>query len=366
MTSREACIALNMLPTMGPVRLRKLLQVFETPEKILAARGADLRRVEGVGAEVADQIKGWENTVDLPAELQRIRDFGAEVITAESPMYPRQLREIHAPPIVLYVWGELNDRDHHAIGVIGSRRTTHYGTESAKKLSYQLAYAGLTVVSGLARGIDTAAHQGALAAKGRTIAVIGSGLMNLYPPENAALAEKIRSGNGAVVSEFSMQIEPDRQTFPMRNRIISGWSHGILVVECGLNSGALITASQALEQGRAVYAVPGHINAPSAQGSNRLIQQGAKLVMDANDILDDLSILLPEAKPSPEAAMRPLPELSEDEQRVYAAIESNETSIDDIATKADLPSNVVSSTLLRLELKRLVKQLPGKYFVKLS
>ncbi|MGZ5552463.1 MAG: DNA-processing protein DprA [Chthoniobacterales bacterium] len=366
MTSTEACIALNMLPTMGPVRLRKLLQVFETPEKILSARGSALRAVEGIGLEVAEQITSWENIVDLPAELQRIRDFGAEVITAESPMYPRQLREIHAPPIVLYVWGELTERDQHAIGVIGSRRTTHYGTESAKKLSYQLAYAGLTVISGLARGIDTAAHQGALAAKGRTIAVIGSGLTNLYPPENAALAEKIRSGNGAIISEFSMEIEPDRQTFPMRNRIISGWSHGILVVEAGQNSGALITASQALEQGRAVYAVPGHINAPSAQGSNRLIQQGAKLVMDASDILDDLNILLPEAKPSPAAAVRPLPEMSEEERRVYDAIESNETSIDDISTKSDLPSSTVSSTLLRLELKRLVKQLPGKYFVKLS
>ncbi|MFL6540228.1 MAG: DNA-processing protein DprA, partial [Chthoniobacterales bacterium] len=299
-------------------------------------------------------------------ELQRIRDFGAEVITAESPLYSRQLREIHSPPIVLYVWGEVTDRDQHAIGVIGSRRATHYGTESAKKLSYQLAYAGLTVISGLARGIDTAAHQGALAAKGRTIAVIGSGLMNLYPPENAALADKIRSGNGAVISEFSMEIQPDRQTFPMRNRIISGWSHGILVVEAGLNSGALITCAQALEQGRLVYAVPGHINAPSAQGSNRLIQQGAKLVMDAQDILDDLDILLPEAKPAPESATRPLPTLSDEERRVYDAIESNETSIDDIATRSDLPSSAVSSTLLRLELKRLVKQLPGKYFVKLN
>jgi DNA processing protein len=238
--------------------------------------------------------------------------------------------------------------------------------ESAKKLSYQLAYAGLTVISGLARGIDTAAHQGALAAKGRTIAVIGSGLSKLYPPENAALAEKIRSGNGAVVSEFSMEIEPDRQTFPMRNRIISGWSHGLLVVEAGLNSGALITVAQALEQGRSVYAVPGHINAPSAQGSNRLIQQGAKLVMDANDLLDDLQILLPETKPSPEAAVRALPMLTADERRVYEAIETTETSIDAIAMKAELPSGTVSSTLLRLELKRLVKQLPGKYFVKLA
>ncbi len=366
MNSTEACIALNMLPTVGPVRLRKLLEVFKEPQQILSAKRSELRKVEGIGSEVADQIASWESIVDLVAELARIRDFGATVITQQSPSYPKSLREIHAPPIVLYLWGELNERDHHAIGIIGARRTTHYGTESAKKLAYQLAYAGLTVISGLARGIDTAAHQGALAAKGRTIAVIGSGLSKLYPPENRGLAEKIRDGNGAIVSEFSMEIEPDRQTFPMRNRIIAGWSHGIVVVEAGLNSGALITASQAVEQGRSVYAVPGHINAPSALGSNRLIQQGAKLVMDASDILDDLQILLPETKPSPEAAARPLPPLSEDERRVYEAINSTETPIDQISAKCDLPSAIVSSTLLRLELKRLVKQLPGKYFVKLG
>src|ERR1700682_5876537 len=366
MNAAEACIALNMLPTVGPVRLRKLLEVFETPERALAAKRADLRRVEGIGNGGADQISNWESIGDLPAELKRVRDFGATVITQSSPSYPKSLREIHAPPIVVYVWGELKDRDQHAIGIIGARRTTHYGTESAKKLAYQIAYAGLTVISGLARGIDTAAHQGALAAKGRTIAVIGAGLSKLYPPENRALAEKICNGDGAIVSEFSMEIEPDRQTFPMRNRIISGWSHGILVIEAGLNSGALITASQALEQGRSVYAVPGHINAPSAFGSNRLIQQGAKLVMDASDILDDLQILLPETKPSPEAAARPLPELSAEERRVYDAIEATETPIDEIATKSNLPSGTVSSTLLGLELKRLVKQLPGKYFVKLA
>jgi DNA processing protein len=366
MTPTEACIALNMLPTMGPVRLRKLLELFETPERILAARRDDLRKVDGVGKEVVDQISNWESIVDLPAELKRIGDSGATVITQFSPQYPKSLREIHSPPIVLYVWGEIQDRDHHAIGIIGARRTTHYGSESAKKLAYQLAYSGLTVISGLARGIDTAAHQGALAAKGRTIAVIGSGLSKLYPPENNALAEKIRDGNGAIVSEFSMEIDPDRQTFPMRNRIISGWSHGILVVEAGANSGALITASQALEQGRAVYAVPGHINAPSAIGSNRLIQQGAKLVMDANDILEDLQILVPEAKPAPGAAIRPLPQLSPEERRVYDAIEATETPIDRIASECDLPSSTVSSILLALELKRLVKQLPGKYFVKLA
>ncbi len=366
MNSTEACIALNMLPTMGPVRLRKLLEVFGSPERVLSAKRSELRAVEGIGNEVVDQISSWESIVDLPAELKRIQEFGATVITQASPSYPKSLREIHAPPIVLYVWGEMQERDQHAIGIIGARRTTHYGTESAKKLAYQIAYAGLTVVSGLARGIDTAAHQGALAAKGRTIAAIGSGLSKLYPPENRALAEKISDGNGAIVSEFSMEIEPDRQTFPMRNRIISGWSHGILVVEAGLNSGALITASQAIEQGRSVYAVPGHINAPSAMGSNRLIQQGAKLVMSANDILDDLQVLLPEAKPSPEAAVRPLPPLSDQERRVYDSINSSETPIDQIAAKCDLPSATVSSTLLRLELKRLVKQLPGKYFVKLG
>ena len=366
MNSTEACIALNMLPTMGPVRLRNLLEVFQEPQRVLSAKQRELRAIDGIGNEVADQITNWESIVDLEGELARIRDFGAAVITSDSPVYPRQLREIHAPPIVLYVWGELTERDQHAIGIIGSRRTTHYGAESAKKLSYQIAYAGLTVISGLARGIDTAAHQGALAAKGRTVAVIGSGLSKLYPPENAALAEKIRNGNGAVVSEFSMEIEPDRQTFPMRNRIISGWSHGILVVEAGLNSGALITASQALEQGRTVYAVPGHINTPTAQGSNRLIQQGAKLVMDASDILDDLEILLPGSKPSPDAASRPLPQLSPEERRVYDAIQTTETPIDQIAMTCDLPSSTVSSTLLGLELKRLVKQLPGKYFVKLA
>lgn len=366
MNATEACIALNMLPTIGPVRLRKLLQVFERPETVINARRDQLSAVEGIGPEVAQQICNWESLVDLSEELRRIREFGAKVITTESPEYPRPLRQIHAPPIVLYIWGELNERDHHAIAVIGSRRVTHYGSESAKKLAYQLAYAGLTVVSGLARGIDTAAHQGALAAKGRTIAVIGSGLARLYPPENAGLAEKIRNGSGAIVSEFSMEIEPDRQTFPMRNRIISGWSQGILVVEAGLNSGALITASQAIEQGRSVYAVPGHINAPSAIGSNRLIQQGAKLVIDGSDILDDLQILLPDSKIVPENRARPLPELNDAERAIYEAIEASETPIDSIAAKCDLPIGTVSSTLLRLELKRLVKQLPGNYFVKLA
>jgi len=360
MTETEACVALNMVPNLGPVRLRRLLERFETPEQVLRARVGQLREVEGVGAEVSEGIAAWESSVDLPAELARVRDFGAEVLTQASALYPRLLREIYNPPIVLYCWGRLTERDQHAISVVGSRKTSHYGLECAKKLSYQLAYAGLTVVSGLARGIDTAAHQGALAAQGRTVAVIGSGLMDLYPQENMGLAEKI-AASGAVVSEFPMTFPPTPQTFPYRNRIVAGWSSGLLVVEAGLKSGALITAGQALEHNRTVYAVPGPIDRPTSGGANRLIQQGAKLVTGAADILDDLNLLLP-----PERAKTASATLSPDEQTVLETIETNETPLDSIVTKSGLPMPKVASTLLALELKRRVKQLPGQQFVRLS
>ena len=362
MNSTEASIALNMVTGVGPVRLRRLLEVFSTPEQVLTVREAQLRAVDGIGPEVAAAIARWQDTVDLTAELGRIREFGAKVITAESAEYPRMLREIFNPPIVLYVWGELTDRDQHAIGVVGSRQTSHYGLECAKKLSYQLAYAGLTVVSGLARGIDTAAHQGALAAQGRTVAVIGSGLMDLYPPENQGLAEKIVS-SGAVVSEFPMTFPPSSQTFPYRNRIVAGWGSGLLVVEAGQKRGALLTASQALEHGRLVYAVPGQIDRPTSAGSNRLIQQGAKLVASAADILDDLRMLFPE----PPKSGKPVgpATLSAEEQTILATVDIAETPLDLIVTKSGLPMSKVASTLLALEMKRLVKQLPGQQFVKL-
>lgn len=363
MTETEACIALNMVPGMGPVRLRKLLEVFETPGRILLAKANELRRVNGIGEEVANTISHWEEHVDLPAELARIEEFGAHVLTQESSEYPRLLREIHNPPIVLYVWGGLTHRDEHAIGVVGSRKTSHYGLESAKKLSYQLAYAGMTVVSGLARGIDTAAHQGALAAKGRTVAVLGSGLNHLYPTENLGLAEKIAE-SGAVITEFSMEVQADVQTFPMRNRIVSGMSNALLVVEAGLRSGALITASQAIDQGRSVYAVPGQIDRPTSMGSNRLIQQGAKLVMSSSDILEDMQILFPEAPKLTPSKSR-TDTLNDDEKTVYGAISDSETPVDEIITKSGLPTAKVCSTLLALEMKAMVKQLPGQHFVKL-
>ena len=246
---------------------------------------------------------------------------------------------------------------------MGSRQTSHYGLECAKKLSYQLAYAGLTVISGLARGIDTAAHQAALAAQGRTIAVIGSGLMDLYPPENLALAKKITE-SGAVVSEFPMEFPPSPQTFPYRNRIVAGWGAGVLVVEAAQSSGALITANQALEHGRLVYAVPGPIDRPTSAGCNRLIQQGAKLVTGAGDILDDLNLLFPTPAPAKPAGERR--RTAPRRNRHFERPEEGEAVLDQIVAASGLATPKVSSTLLSMEMKRLVKQLPGQRFVRLT
>jgi DNA processing protein len=362
MNHLEACIALNMIPQMGPVRLRRLLDAFGSAEKILLARTDQLAAISGVPRALADNISRWQEFAEPAAELKKAADLGAHVITAEDDEYPSALREIHDPPIVLYVRGHLTERDRNAVAVVGSRKATHYATESAKKLSFQMAYAGLTVASGLARGIDTAAHQGALAAKGRTIAVIGSGLGELYPPENAELADRI-AASGAVVSEFPIDTKPDRQTFPIRNRIVTGLSFGVLVVEAGANSGALISANMAAEQGRTLYAVPGRIDAPSALGSNRLIQQGAKLVITVDDILDDLPLVFREKPDLPAAA--PAVDLTPDQQKILEAIGTEETSLDSVIATSGLTAAVVSSTLLALEIRRLVKQLPGKRFVKL-
>ncbi len=360
-----------MIPGVGPVRLRALLEVFETPQRVLSSGKAALEAARGVGAETAAAVAAWETTVDLAEELRRVEAFGARVISGGSPDYPAQLRTISNPPMVLYVWGDLRAEDAHAFGIVGSRNVTHYGTESAKKLAFQLAFAGYTVISGLARGIDTSAHQGALAANGRTIAVIGSGLSCLYPPENKGLAEKI-AASGAVVSEYPMERPADRQTFPYRNRIVAGWGRGLLVVEAGLNSGALITANQAIEQGRAVYAVPGPIDRPTSAGSNRLIQQGARLITCAGDILDDIGALFPGQRATlpaaPEkadapAAVATAPKLTQDETLIVTALEVGELTLDELTATTRLPTYKVSSTLLLLEMKRLVKPLPGQRYV---
>lgn len=386
MNVTEASIALNLIPDLGPVRLGRLLEAFGSADKVLAAKRSDLMRVDGIRDEIAAAIMDWENRVDLAKELQHVSDFGASVITRLSPEYPRALREIHNPPFLLYVWGTIEERDHRAIAVVGSRKTSHYGLDCAKKLSYQLAFAGYTVVSGLARGIDTAAHMAAIAAKGRTIAVIGSGLMDLYPAENKDLAERIAQ-HGAVVSEYPMTFPPSTQTFPFRNRIVSGWGQGILVIEAGASSGALIAAQHAIEQGRLVYAVPGQIDRPTSAGCHRLIQQGAKLVTGAHDILDDLQSLIPEPrrrlpvqkmlfsesedteetghnrreKPTPKPV--PMPVLSEEEMSILEAIQG-ETLLDAVISRTRLPVPRVSATLFGLELKRLVRALPGQRYVR--
>jgi len=368
MTRTEAYLALNLLPKIGPIRVRRLIESLGSPERILSASRDDLRQVEGIGPEMAASIADWENLIDLPEEQRRMQDHGITSLTIEDEAYPPSLREIHDPPFLLYVKGEILERDRHAVAVVGSRRCTHYGRESARRLSFQLAHSGLTIISGLARGIDTAAHEAALAAEGRTIAVLGSGIGKLYPPENAALAEKIAE-SGAVISEFPVLYLPDRQSFPLRNRIVSGMSEGILVAEAPSRSGALITANQAMEQGRNVYAVPGPIDRPTSVGCHRLIQDGAKLVTDGHDILEDLEVLFsmgPTATaPGGDQAAPVLETLDENERAVLQVIEGDETAIDVIAERSELAVRVVSATLLRLEMKRLVKQLPGKYFVKL-
>ncbi len=362
MTHLEACIALNMVPGMGPVRLRRLLGVFGDAGTILTRREHELAAVDGLGRELAGKITRWRDFGDPESELKLAEEAGARIITAEDAEYPAALKEIHDPPIVLYLRGSLLPRDRQAVAVVGSRAATHYALDSARKLGFQLAYAGLTIVSGLARGIDTAAHTAALAAKGRTIAVLGSGLGRLYPPENQELADRIAE-NGAVISEFPMGTPPDRQTFPMRNRIISGCAFGVLVVEAGGNSGALISANQAAEQGRTLYAVPGRIDNPKALGSNRLIQQGAKLVLSAADVLDDLQILFrvpPELPTAPTAA-----DLSEDDQAILEALGQEEAALDTLIARSGLSASTVSSRLLALEMRRVVKQLPGRRFVRL-
>lgn len=366
MTSREAYIALNMVDGVGPIRVRALLDRFNEPQAILSATKADLMQVAGVGEEVARSIISWREKVDLDGELARIEKAAVQVVTRDDADYPKNLREVYDPPIILYVKGTLSERDALAIAVVGSRRTTLYGQDMARKLAYQLGRVGVTVVSGLARGIDTAAHTGTLQAKGRTVAVIGCGIDIVYPAENEKLANEIIEKGGAVVTEFPFGVKPDKQNFPMRNRIISGWSIGTVVVEANLKSGALITANQAAEQGRQVFAVPGRADSILSRGTNKLIKDGAKLTEDVEDILGEFEYLLPKRATEPaEAASegggtKPALVLSDMEEKVMAQVGREETAIDEIIRASGLTTACVSATLLSLEMKRLVRQLAGK------
>ena len=367
MDSREALVALNLIEGVGPVRVRQLLEHFGQAPAVLGVSRSQLIHVRGIGEDTADAIAGWEKSVDLAGELKRIADFGCRVVIQSDDEYPALLREIYDPPIVLYVRGGLNAKDKNSVAMVGSRQTTHYGIETARKLAYQLAYVGVTVVSGGARGIDSAAHQGALAAKGRTVCVLGTGINIVFPPENKDLFERIAE-NGAVITQFPFNRNGDKQSFAIRNRIIAGMTLGAVVVEADLHSGALITANFAIEYGRQVFAVPGRIDSPRSKGCHDLIKKGAKLCEGAEDILSEFEYLFPASNkpPSPgETGVLPALELSENEQKVLDTLKTDdETSIDQVIRKSGLPSSAVSVALLSLEMKRVVKQLPGKLFVR--
>jgi len=366
MDAREALVALNLISGVGSVRARQLLEHFGEAPLVLSASRQQLLQARGIGEETAEAIATWEKTIDLAAELKRIEEFGCRVLIQTDPEYPELLRQIYDPPVVLYIKGQLLPKDKNAVAMVGSRMTTHYGLEVARKLGYQLAYLGVTVVSGGARGIDTAAHQGALSPKGRTIAVLGTGINLITPPENAKLFEQI-AASGAVLTQFPFNRPGDKQSFPIRNRIVAGMTLGTVVVEANLTSGALITANFAVEYGRQVFAVPGRIDSPRSKGCHDLIKKGAKLCEGAEDILSEFEYLFPQTnRPASAAETGVLPalELSEKERKVYDTLSNEEISIDDVIRGSGLPASAVSVALLGLEMKRVIRQLPGKLFVR--
>jgi DNA processing protein len=367
MDSREALVALNLIDGIGPVRVRQLLGHFAEPADILRANCSQLQKVQGIGPELATAISSWEKTVDLKGELDRIEKFGCKIVIQSDENYPELLKQIYDPPTVLYVKGELLPKDKNGVAIVGSRLTTHYGMEVARKLSYQLAYIGVTIVSGGARGIDTGAHQGALNAKGRTIVVMGTGINLVFPAENAELFERVAS-SGAVITQFPFNRKADKQSFPIRNRIVAGMTLGTVVVEANLTSGALITARMANDNGRQVFAVPGRIDSPRSKGCHELIKNGgAKLCENAEDILSEFEYFFP-ATNRPEvlqdAPNLPAFELSANESKLYALIDKDGLSIDELIRRSGLPASAVSVTLLSLEMKRLIRQLPGKIFIR--
>ncbi len=375
MDNSDAYFILNLLPGIGPLRVSQLLTLFGEPSAILSARRGELARVPRIGAKLADVLCNWQRHCDPEAERQCADRGGVTIVTREDAAYPALLREIHDPPLCLYVRGSieaLSRSSARAIAVVGSRRTTRYGISVAENLASAAGLAGWTVVSGLARGIDTVAHEATLRAGGTTVAVLGGGLARIYPQENIDLARRIAAAGGAVISELPMTFRPDRRTFPMRNRIISGMTHGCIVVEAGHRSGSLITAGQALEQNRQVFAVPGRIDSPQSRGCHSLIKDGAKLVESFHDVLEEFCVLPGFGGDAAGAdvtageggqAKKLQPEdlqLSELERKLLALLGENEMAIDGlIAEMQELPAKVIAA-VVTLEMRHIVRQLPGK------
>jgi len=364
-TDIEDRIRLNMIRGIGPILQRRLLDHFGAVREVFRASPAHLAAVRGIGSRTAEAITRSRGEIDLSHELELIREFGVMVVPLESERYPRNLKEIDNPPLILYVQGTLEPDDALAVAMVGTRRASIYGLNAATRLAANLAQMGVAVVSGLALGIDAAAHRGALKGLGRTIAVLGSGLATIYPSENAALAEHICE-SGALVSEFPMLFPVEASNFPRRNRLISGLSLGVVVVEAGRRSGALITARWAGEQGREVMAVPGRIDAPTGQGSNRLLRDGATLVTSAQDIVAALGPLhRPLVTDQGEVRQPRELALNEIERQVLDRLDvSDPRTTDEIVAATDLPVSTVASVLLVLQTKGLVRQIAGARFVR--
>lgn len=355
-------IALQLTPGLGHVGCKGLISRFGSAGSVFHARIQDLVSVEGVREEAARKLLKRETSASPERVLQEVERNGARVIRFTDPEYPASLRAIHDPPPLLYAKGLEIPPTLPFVAVVGSRNPTHYGTDAARAICQGLAKRGAGVVSGMARGIDSAAHWGALEGDGWTVAVFGTGIDVLYPETNARLREAILE-KGTVVTELPPGTGPDAWNFPNRNRIISGFSRGVVVVEATMKSGSLITASLALEQGREVFAVPGSIESFKSTGCHFLIKQGAKLVENADDILGELGLCEPPPRGTKQGSF-PFPALEGVERAIYDILCEYPTHIDDIVRKGSWTAGEVSGILMKMELKGLIRQLPGKMFVR--
>ncbi len=361
MTEREAFIVLNRIEGLGPVTTRRLIETLGSAEAVLSADAELLKETPKVGQKISNAIVKQRVEFDVSAELALADELGVKIVTQADDDYPSCLRNMYDPPLALYVWGELLPEDERALSVVGCRAATNYGVSAADRFGFQLAQVGFTVVSGLARGIDTAAHRGALKAKGRTIAVLGSAIDCLYPSENAKLAEEIAE-SGAVITECAFGKSADYRTLPYRNRIIAGLSQGVLAVECGAKSGTLYTTTAAAEQGKTVFAIPGRIDSPSSKGTNQLIKNGACLVDSIEDILQEFELFEPVSQQElPLAAARTDVLLSGAERKLVEVLWKGALDIDSLSDVSGLSIQQVSSMLIGLELKRVVRMLPGRF-----
>jgi len=361
--ARSAELLLALTPGIGP-RLRKALLVhFGSAEAVVNAAASDLRAVPGIGQKLSRSIVTARSEVDVETELRDCHDSGVSILIEPEQSYPAPLRTIADPPGVLFVRGEILPSDGLAVAIVGTRHGTQYGVAQAERFAAGLARCGYCVVSGLARGIDAAAHRGALKAHGRTLAVLGSGVLNVYPPEHEQLANEV-AAQGAVISENPPHSPPLSGAFPQRNRIITGLSLGVIVIEASERSGALISARHAMEQGREVFALPGRVDSRTSRGCHRLIRDGAKLVETVDDVLEELG---PLATPTPrgsEAESTPIRhpaelQLNEPEKAVLAAIDDEPIAIDNVIVASGLAVQNVLATLSVLETRRLIRRLGG-------